>query len=366
MEKLSASDLRQILEFTKNLYAVQNEDSLIDTFVNGLHTLIQGDVHSYSGTNSRDNTVILRDAPGGPVMTAFQQECYTRFSLQHPSLAYCKQTGDGQAVKVSDFLSLADWKKTDLYNLVYRPHQLSYNLGALLTLSKDNDVMMVFGVSRGRRDFSERDRTIANLLRPHLLQASGNARVVSDMEKRMAVLTKAVDQLDQAVAEVDRKGKVIWATEKAQTLLQKIGRRRKGHSSQLPSVIWNWMQRSLKQPSESENNLMPVIPLKVERASSCIRLRVMREGDTTLLFLDEHFHQLPVERLRQLGLSPRETEVLRWMTQGKSNPEIAEILAIGVGTVKTHLERIYDKLGVDHRYAAMSRALEVLGTKDRL
>jgi len=54
--------------------------------------------------------------------------------------------------------------------------------------------------------------------------------------------------------------------------------------------------------------------------------------------------------LRRLSL--REHEVLRWVSRGKTNPEIAAILSISAGTVQKHLEHIYDKIGVRTRAAA--------------
>jgi DNA-binding CsgD family transcriptional regulator len=57
-------------------------------------------------------------------------------------------------------------------------------------------------------------------------------------------------------------------------------------------------------------------------------------------------------------LSAREREVLDWMTQGKTNAEIATILGISLHTVKRHVEKILQKLGVTNRSAAaLSRAI---------
>jgi RNA polymerase sigma factor (sigma-70 family) len=53
-------------------------------------------------------------------------------------------------------------------------------------------------------------------------------------------------------------------------------------------------------------------------------------------------------------LTPREREVLKWISYGKSNAEIGEILGISAATVSKHLERIYPKLGVENRTAAAS------------
>ncbi|MGW8482187.1 response regulator [Microbacterium sp. NPDC055903] len=58
-------------------------------------------------------------------------------------------------------------------------------------------------------------------------------------------------------------------------------------------------------------------------------------------------------------LSPRETEVLRLVAAGRSNPEIARELFIGEATVKTHLLHVFEKLGVSDRTRAVTLALEL-------
>ena len=63
----------------------------------------------------------------------------------------------------------------------------------------------------------------------------------------------------------------------------------------------------------------------------------------------------------QFGLTAREAEVLLWVAQGKTNPEVAGILSISPYTVRSHLERVFQKLGVETRHAAGLRAIEVLG-----
>lgn len=53
------------------------------------------------------------------------------------------------------------------------------------------------------------------------------------------------------------------------------------------------------------------------------------------------------------GLTPREADTLFWLTEGKSNQEIALLLRIGVHTVKAHLASIFNKIGVGNRVAAI-------------
>ena len=58
------------------------------------------------------------------------------------------------------------------------------------------------------------------------------------------------------------------------------------------------------------------------------------------------------------SLSPRELEVLRLVADGRSNPEIARALFIGEATVKTHLLHVFEKLEVNDRTRAVTRAME--------
>lgn len=66
----------------------------------------------------------------------------------------------------------------------------------------------------------------------------------------------------------------------------------------------------------------------------------------------------PVALEKALGLTPREAEILSWVVQGKTNPEIGTILGIQLTTVKKHLESTFVKLGVENRTAAVTLALE--------
>lgn len=64
------------------------------------------------------------------------------------------------------------------------------------------------------------------------------------------------------------------------------------------------------------------------------------------------------EPLCALGITKREAEVLNWIAQGKSNPEIAIILGISPRTVDKHVENIFLSLEIDSRAAAMLIAIE--------
>ena len=62
----------------------------------------------------------------------------------------------------------------------------------------------------------------------------------------------------------------------------------------------------------------------------------------------------PVEQ-NEFNLSQREAEILHWVSNGKTNPEIAQILSISAFTVKNHMQRVFQKLNVSNRAQAVSK-----------
>lgn len=67
----------------------------------------------------------------------------------------------------------------------------------------------------------------------------------------------------------------------------------------------------------------------------------------------------PAAQGEKLDLSPRETEVLRLLTDGLGNKEIADRLVISVSTVRTHVDHILEKLSVSGRTQAAVKALKL-------
>jgi DNA-binding CsgD family transcriptional regulator len=59
-------------------------------------------------------------------------------------------------------------------------------------------------------------------------------------------------------------------------------------------------------------------------------------------------------------LTEREAEVLLWISRGKANREISEILGISPRTVNKHLEQIFEKMGIENRASAAAAAVKTL------
>lgn len=104
-------------------------------------------------------------------------------------------------------------------------------------------------------------------------------------------------------------------------------------------------------------------PAGAEDVLGAIRSRLARRAENeraTLEKVDLTPDFSSSKPLEGLGLTAREAEVLLWVAQGKSNPDIAGILGCAENTVKVHLARIFEKLGVENRNAAAMHAIDVL------
>ena len=82
------------------------------------------------------------------------------------------------------------------------------------------------------------------------------------------------------------------------------------------------------------------------------------------VMLSGHTDVVPVEgqawTVPPFALTEREADVLLWLTQGKTNQDIGQILGLSARTVNKHLEQVFQKMGVDNRTAAAVMADRVL------
>ena len=163
----------------------------------------------------------------------------------------------------------------------------------------------------------------------------------------------ALDVAGRFLLAVNRRGEILWATPQAQKLLNEHLIAGIDDTQLLPPVMLQW----LEQMQETGIKPAPSAPFP---ASNLLRLNYMGKAgpDEFLLRLaKDSSATVPAEFNRELGLTAREGEVLSWLSKGKSNRDIAQILGLSPRTVDKHLEQIYAKLGVENRTAAAAVAV---------
>lgn len=171
----------------------------------------------------------------------------------------------------------------------------------------------------------------------------------------ISLATAASEAAANAVIVLDRDGMPIWKTSKAEQWVAAYFPDPDAQGAGLPWPLQQWVNQHLDAIADN-----PVAPLLAQRQGATLHIefgRGERSGDL-LLRLEEHIDALPdMSALASYQLTPREHDVLIWLSKGKTNRDIADILGISPRTVNKHLEHIFVKLGVETRSAAATLAV---------
>ena len=227
------------------------------------------------------------------------------------------------AVKLSDFLTRRELRRTQLYDLVLKPSGLEYSLGVRLPIAPPETARFV--LDRSGRDFSARDRAVLDTLNPHLVQLHR----ASAARRRLREALALHESTRAAVVLLESDLRIAYASVAATELL---GRYLGENGVVLPDPVASWL-RERRRAATTE-------PLRIDAGD---RALVVELVDGALL-LEEEQHSP--------RLTPREREILDLVAEGRTNAEIAESLWLSRGTVRKHLDNVYAKLGVHTRTAA--------------
>jgi len=285
-------------------------------------------------------------------------EILGRYTHQHPLVTHMERTKDFTSRKITDFLSQRQFRTTELFNELYRPLQVPYNLGAGLAI--DSNCLVAIGLNRNGKDFTPDELATMELLRPHVLQAFGNASAVTGMLEELSALNRAMEEMDRALLAFNPQGRIQWATSQAHRWMKEYCTQGARRSEYLPSPLREWTQQQLDRLNRASALPCSLQPFVIARGERTLTIRLVRNGVNFLLVFDEANAACTMEQFASLGLSRRESEILSWVVQGKTNPEIGTILSISPRTVQKHLEHIYSRLGVENRHAAIVTSMAMM------
>lgn len=123
----------------------------------------------------------------------------------------------------------------------------------------------------------------------------------------------------------------------------------------LPPILIEWLQMPTKTLLKKRST---PVDFMLQKGFS-VKLMPNWYGAEFLLMLQKSESDWNIESLRNsLNLTLRETEILMWISRGKTNKEIGLILNSSPRTINKHLEHTFEKLGVSTRSAAVAIALQ--------
>lgn len=207
---------------------------------------------------------------------------------------------------------------------------------------------IVRGLEAGGVDYVTKPIVIDEMLariRVHL----ANARLTQSARN-------ALDVSGRFLLAVDQHGKILWATPQAQKLLVENLRLSDDDEIMLPSAVLDWLAE-MQKPSGTKD-AAALFP-----GDDQLRLQFIGKvanNELLLRLAKGSTLQEPADFGKKLGLTVRESEVLSWLSKGKTNRDIAQILGLSPRTIDKHLEQIYAKLGVENRTAAAAVAVRAL------
>lgn len=248
--RLGAFDFRAVLDFLDDIRELDLATPYSSAFVGRLEVLVGGGAHPLYRENdlAGRRTPLMVDADGQQVDDA--DELY--WTVGPCAITQFRSaTGDLSAARLTDVISPRRYRESSIYREYFAPGGVGYMLDLGLATRHGWQRTLLFCKPSEEKDFSERDRDVLELLRPHLQAREARAELYRRMSGDLAAEADASD--DDA------------------------------------------------------------------------------------------------------ALTLREREIVYLVGQGKTNGEIAAELWITPGTVKKHLEHVYEKLGVSGRAAAAGR-----------
>jgi DNA-binding CsgD family transcriptional regulator len=310
--KTASARIEAALRMTAEWQAAATVEELAHAACDALLRLIPADASGWNEIDLRNGTVRVLSSP----RDYFPEHDETLAALVHENPLTEIGRTRGAPATISDLIGVRDYRRRQIYSDIYRPYGVEDQLGT--TVRIDHQAIVGIVLNRGARTFTKADRTLLELLRGHL--AAGYRRILEREETRarQAAAERALELQGQGLVVLDRRGFVVSAS----------------------PLHARWFRAG--EAPEPGTYVRDDAELVVRRV----------DGEPALLLLDERRLAPEPERVRELGLSRREAQVVSLAARGLTNAQIAAELVLSKRTIHKHFENVFTKLGVHSRHEA--------------
>jgi DNA-binding CsgD family transcriptional regulator len=356
MESLRQSDLHSLLAFARECYTVHSAEpfeSFLTRLVDALARLIPATHVTYNEMcpeKSESHNCVNTPELASPLASRL----WELHMNEHPVLLHAQNTKLPCTLRISDLWSQLQLRNSGLHNDFYRHYGIADAL--CITIGCTAPTVIGVGWHDGRR-FTDRERTIADLARPHISRAWQNARMVSRVQDQLEMLQRGVESLGAGVIQCGPQERVEFINAHARKYLAEYLGSTRQINRRLPAELLVWVQQQDSQLSVSDDAPPVRSPLIYEKEHKRLVIRLLSQPRANLILMEEERMLKDTKVAAKLKLTTRETEVLNWIACGKTNHEIGVILEMHTATVKKHVEHIFKKLGVENRTTAATIAL---------
>lgn len=335
MPWLADSDVGVVRRLVRRIAEAPTEVEVRRGALAALRELVPADLVIWDRVDLATGAVDHDAAPAGAEAPGAFDAVVSR-AADHPLLA-AHAAGRRPALRLGDLVDPDRFGRGDLYGDLLHASGVEYEIAIGMHTRPGSTVVAAMG--RTEIAFSERDRDLLDAFSPGL----ENALQTAEARERYAHAMAAGPPVGTAVVLLNRYGEIELSSRDAERwLLEHFGAPE--HAGWPPAAISDWLA------------LPPRPALVSDRDGRRLTVRLL-PGDPHALLLEETLTSFRPEALHGLGLSARETEVLRAAAVIVGDREIAWELSLSLHAVREHLAALETKLGVDSASAAVAHAL---------
>jgi DNA-binding CsgD family transcriptional regulator len=270
----------------------------------------------------------------------------------------------GRAARGEEALPQAELEKTEFYHDFLRPQGYCYSMGGAILMDEARGSYISAQRQRSVGSFTDGNEQLLTLLLPHLQTAMRVHHRVSVLETRLLRANSALDELRDAVILADSKARVLFANRRAEELLKEedglslsLDGLRAGtvpETTELRQLIYN-AARVFEPGAAPSTGLLSLMrrggknPLQLFVAPLPPSAVGERAHPTAAIFVTAmEWHEAPQPAVFEelLGLTPAEARLAAALASGKSIQEYTHESGVMISTTRTHIKRMYSKLGV--------------------
>jgi DNA-binding CsgD family transcriptional regulator len=260
------------------------------------------------------------------------------------------------ARRISDVQPFTAYRRTGIYNEFYRPLDSDFQMACNVPARGGGSAGLA--INRKRRDFSDEELFLFNLLMPHARQAHDICRSLAAASGVASAMSEALDSELYGVVCFADGYRAHLVSRHAEDLAWNLFQCRPLAGSVLPDRLLHCILRLRGSDGELPAPRRPLTFRLADGATVRLKLATDPEGiNHCLLFERERLVSGP-EQLASLGLTRRENEVVFWALRQKTNWEIGRILGISGRTAAKHIENIFAKLAVTSRAELQTKVRE--------
>jgi len=355
--ELTSGDLRKLSHTSIDLYGATNFKDLgrrITSLVGKVLPVTNSTIWNVDSQSSEQSTVYSDTESEKAALDS--QPFYAHYVRRYPTLTarVMHPKHRGKVVARAEILPRSFLASIGYLDEFAKPNYCEYQLAYFFRSKADRFTLI--SCNRNTREFTDKERGILQFLAPHLQAAFESTTEFETRERSLSKNVAIQQAMPFETIWLDDDFKVLELTPRIPQLIREFFQEDM-QFNQLPEKLMDWLRAFV-----FSNVGAPRAPLILRSSTAALKIRLYPQQLHGLNLLTFH-RQLMVPTLdliKPLGLTRRESEVLLWIAQGKTNHEIALVLGCSHRTVTKHVENLLQKLKVENRLSAILLTLDLL------